>query len=176
MATAKVWAKAIPHSGRLAKTVPVSTELISRDNTKPSLASIATIKANSSKLSQPTKKPNHFNRTAFAPFHDPGVQQAEYHDGQKRIKKSGEWTGITALHTQIIAGQRIAFHHIEKHRIDGIHQHTEPYRINQAGDKVGFKKIGSYPFPTPHFRPAICSTAACAQYSPNEAVTSILAP
>ena len=55
MATAKVWAKAIPNSGRLAKTVPVSTEPISRDNTKPSLASIATIKANSSKLSQPTK-------------------------------------------------------------------------------------------------------------------------
>ena len=68
------------------------------------------------------------------------MQKAEYHDGQKRIKKSSEWTGITALHTQIIAGQRIAFHHIEKHRIDGIHQYAEPYRINQTGNKVGFKK------------------------------------
>ena len=86
------------------------------------------------------QKPNHFNRTAFAPFHDAGMQKAEYHDGQKRIKKSSEWTGITALHTQIIAGQRIAFHHIEKHRIDGIHQHAEPHRINQAGDKIGFEK------------------------------------
>ena len=55
MATAKVCAKAIPNSGRPAKTVPVSTELISRDNTKPSLANIATIKADNSKLSQPTK-------------------------------------------------------------------------------------------------------------------------
>ena len=55
MATAKVWAKAMPNSGRLAKTEPVSTEPISQENTKPSLASIATIKADNNKLSQPTK-------------------------------------------------------------------------------------------------------------------------
>ena len=136
---ASVCANAMPSSGKTAKNEPVSTVTASRENTKPSRASIAIIQTDNSSHSQPTKNQIIPDRAAFAPLHDGSVQKAEYRNGQERIKEIGKRPRRAVLKTQIIARLHVASH-CAKHRIDGIHQHSEPHRINQAGDKIGFEK------------------------------------